>query len=123
MPIYAYRCNLCNFSKDILQKLSDKHLVICPECGENSFVRQLTAAGFVLKGSGWYVTDFKNDQKKEEKKRVTENSAENKPLEKNKKTKTSNSTDEKTKSSGGTDKNTSTSHDKSTSANNNVSKT
>tara|TARA_B100000214_G_C23898872_1_gene595501 strand:+ start:328 stop:699 length:372 start_codon:yes stop_codon:yes gene_type:complete len=123
MPIYAYRCNLCNFSKDILQKLSDKHLVICPECGENSFARQLTAAGFVLKGSGWYVTDFKNGQKKEEKKQVTENSAENKPLEKNKKTKTSNSTDEKTKSSGGTDKTTSTSHDKSTSANNNVSKT
>ena len=123
MPIYAYRCNLCNFSKDILQKLSDKHLVICPECGESSFARQLTAAGFVLKGSGWYVTDFKNGQKKEEKKQVTENSTENKPSEKNKKTNTSNPNGEKTKSSGVADQSTSSSNDKSTSASNNVSKT
>ncbi len=63
MPIYAYECSECGHAKDVLQKLSDKHLVVCPECGENSFSRQLTAAGFVLKGSGWYVTDFRDGQK------------------------------------------------------------
>jgi len=60
MPIYAYRCTSCGYEKDALQKLSDAPLVTCPECGEASFRKQLTAPGFQLKGSGWYATDFKN---------------------------------------------------------------
>jgi len=59
MPIYAYRCDACGFQKDCLQKLSDAPLKICPECGKDSFSKQLTSAGFQLKGSGWYATDFK----------------------------------------------------------------
>ena len=59
MPIYAYKCASCGFPKDVLQKLSDAPLSQCPSCGESSFKKQLTAAGFQLKGSGWYATDFK----------------------------------------------------------------
>jgi putative FmdB family regulatory protein len=59
MPIYAYRCEACGFAKDVLQKISDPQLTVCPECGKESFKKQLTAAGFQLKGSGWYVTDFR----------------------------------------------------------------
>lgn len=61
MPIYAYRCESCGFAKDVLQKVSDAPLSDCPECGKSSFKKQLTAAGFQLKGSGWYVTDFRNN--------------------------------------------------------------
>lgn len=60
MPIYAYRCEECGFSKDVLQKLSDEPLTVCPSCGKERFKKQLTAAAFQLKGSGWYETDFKN---------------------------------------------------------------
>ncbi|HYD79241.1 MAG TPA: FmdB family zinc ribbon protein [Paucimonas sp.] len=60
MPIYAYRCESCGFAKDVLQKVSDAPLSDCPECGQSSFKKQLTAAGFQLKGTGWYVTDFRN---------------------------------------------------------------
>jgi putative FmdB family regulatory protein len=60
MPIYAYRCIECGFAKDVLQKMSDEPLTICPECSKESFKKQVTAAGFQLKGSGWYVTDFRN---------------------------------------------------------------
>ncbi len=59
MPIYAYSCEACGFSKDVLQKLSDAPLVDCPSCGKPAFRKQVTAAGFQLKGSGWYATDFK----------------------------------------------------------------
>ncbi|MCE4062383.1 zinc ribbon domain-containing protein [Pandoraea sputorum] len=59
MPIYAYRCETCGFAKDVLQKMSDDPLTQCPECGKDSFRKQVTAAGFQLKGSGWYVTDFR----------------------------------------------------------------
>lgn len=59
MPIYAYRCTGCGHAKDVLQKISDAPLSVCPACGASSFVKQLTAAGFQLKGSGWYVTDFR----------------------------------------------------------------
>ena len=59
MPIYAYRCSECGHAKDVLQKMSDPVLSVCPACGTASFVKQVTAAGFQLKGSGWYVTDFK----------------------------------------------------------------
>jgi len=59
MPIYAYKCESCGFAKDVLQKISDPVLTDCPSCGKSSFQKQVTAAGFQLKGSGWYVTDFK----------------------------------------------------------------
>ena len=59
MPIYAYRCADCGHTKDVLQKLSDPVLTTCPSCGKEAFSKQLTAAGFQLKGSGWYVTDFR----------------------------------------------------------------
>lgn len=59
MPIYAYRCTACGHVKDVLQKMSDTVLTVCPACGASSFTKQLTAAGFQLKGSGWYVTDFR----------------------------------------------------------------
>ncbi len=60
MPIYAYRCETCGFTKDVLQKLSDPVLQQCPSCHADTFKRQLTAPGFQLKGSGWYATDFKS---------------------------------------------------------------
>jgi len=60
MPIYAYKCGSCGHAKDVLQKVSDAPLTTCPACGAGSFSKQITAAGFQLKGSGWYVTDFRN---------------------------------------------------------------
>jgi putative FmdB family regulatory protein len=60
MPIYAYKCSACGFAKDALQKMSDAPLTVCPACGASSFEKQVTAAGFQLKGSGWYVTDFRD---------------------------------------------------------------
>lgn len=59
MPIYAYRCGACGFEKDVLQKMSDDPLTICPSCGKDAYAKRVTAAGFQLKGSGWYVTDFR----------------------------------------------------------------
>ena len=59
MPIYAYRCASCGHSRDVLQKISDPQLTTCPACGAEQFQKQVTAAGFQLKGSGWYATDFK----------------------------------------------------------------
>ncbi|MEK9811675.1 MAG: FmdB family zinc ribbon protein [Bordetella sp.] len=64
MPIYAYACSACGHRQDILQKLSDAPLSECPQCHEASFSKQLTAPGFVLKGSGWYVTDFRDNGSK-----------------------------------------------------------
>jgi putative FmdB family regulatory protein len=60
MPIYAYRCATCGHTKDVLQRLSDPPLAECPACGAPRFEKQVTAAGFQLKGSGWYATDFRN---------------------------------------------------------------
>jgi putative FmdB family regulatory protein len=60
MPIYEYRCSECGAQKDVLQKISDAPLSECPECGKSTFSKQLSAAGFQLKGSGWYATDFKS---------------------------------------------------------------
>jgi putative FmdB family regulatory protein len=59
MPIYAYRCASCGHAKDVLQKMSDPVLTTCPACGAEAYAKQVTAAGFQLKGSGWYATDFK----------------------------------------------------------------
>ncbi len=63
MPIYAYRCSTCGHAKDVLQKISDPLLTTCPACGAETFEKQVTAAGFQLKGSGWYVTDFRGGDK------------------------------------------------------------
>jgi putative FmdB family regulatory protein len=60
MPIYEYRCSSCGFQKEYLQKVTDPVLTRCPECSKDTFSKMLTAAGFQLKGSGWYATDFKN---------------------------------------------------------------
>ena len=60
MPIYEYRCSSCGFQKEYLQKVSDPLLSVCPECSKETFGKMLTAAGFQLKGGGWYATDFKN---------------------------------------------------------------
>jgi len=59
MPIYEYRCDACGSQKEHLQKLSDPVLTDCPACGKASYNKLLSAAGFQLKGSGWYATDFK----------------------------------------------------------------
>jgi len=63
MPIYAYRCTNCGHAQDVLRKISDPPLSVCPACGAATFVKQVTAAGFQLKGSDWYVTDFRGDKK------------------------------------------------------------
>jgi putative FmdB family regulatory protein len=60
MPIYEYRCSSCGFQKEYLQKVTDPVKTVCPECGKKTFSKMLTAAGFQLKGSGWYATDFRN---------------------------------------------------------------
>lgn len=63
MPIYAYRCATCGHAQDVLQKISDPLLTVCPACGAATYEKQVTAAGFQLKGSGWYVTDFREGNK------------------------------------------------------------
>lgn len=63
MPIYEYRCAACGFQKEYLQRMNDAPLTDCPECGKRDFSKMVTAAGFQLKGSGWYATDFKNGAK------------------------------------------------------------
>jgi putative FmdB family regulatory protein len=60
MPIYAYKCSECGFEKDLIQKFSDAPLTVCLECNADAFARQLTAPVFQLKGTGWYVTDFRD---------------------------------------------------------------
>ncbi len=66
MPIYAYRCSQCGHQEDVLQKFSDAPLTVCSACGASAFSKQLTAPAFQLKGSGWYVTDFRDNGKKGE---------------------------------------------------------
>jgi putative FmdB family regulatory protein len=68
MPIYAYRCEDCGHAQDFLQKMSDPLIESCPSCASKSFRKQVTAAGFQLKGGGWYVTDFRDSGKKDAKK-------------------------------------------------------
>jgi putative FmdB family regulatory protein len=64
VPIYAYKCSACGHAEDVLQKISDPLLTQCPQCGQSTYAKQLTAAGFQLKGSGWYVTDFRGGDSK-----------------------------------------------------------
>jgi putative FmdB family regulatory protein len=71
MPIYAYKCESCGHAKDVLQKMSEPVLNVCPACGAATFRKQVTAAGFQLKGSGWYATDFRSGTTSGEKPAVT----------------------------------------------------
>src|SRR5688572_24828727 len=63
MPIYEYRCGECGFQKEYMQRMSDAPLTDCPKCGKSTFTKLVSAAGFQLKGTGWYATDFKNSAK------------------------------------------------------------
>lgn len=65
MPIYEYRCNSCGAEKEHLQKISDAPIAVCPVCGSGDYIKRISAAGFQLKGSGWYATDFKNNKTKQ----------------------------------------------------------
>ncbi len=67
MPIYEYRCSDCGREQEVLQKVSEPPLTICPACGKPGLQKLLSAAGFQLKGSGWYATDFKNKKAPEKK--------------------------------------------------------
>ena len=85
MPIYAYKCAECGHQMDVIRKVSDPPLTDCPNCGKSALVKQVTAAGFQLKGAGWYVTDFrdqgankKKDAAKADEKPATEQSADSK---------------------------------------------
>jgi putative FmdB family regulatory protein len=60
MPIYEYRCSSCGAQDDVIQKMSDAPLTTCPVCGKETYAKQVSSAGFQLKGDGYYVTDFKN---------------------------------------------------------------
>jgi putative FmdB family regulatory protein len=72
MPIYQYRCSVCGQEHEALQKASEPPLTECPACGKPGLKKALTAAGFQLKGSGWYATDFKGGTKKPEEKKKSE---------------------------------------------------
>lgn len=75
MPIYEYRCEVCGHQEEHLQKVSEAPLTVCPACGKRKYRKQLSAAGFQLKGTGWYATDFKSGSKKSEKTEKTEKTA------------------------------------------------
>jgi len=64
MPIYEYQCSDCHHAVDLIQKVNDPEVTQCPDCGKESLVRLVSAAGFQLKGTGWYATDFKTDPNK-----------------------------------------------------------
>ena len=99
MPIYEYRCSACGHQEDFLQKVSDPVLSQCPACGKATFEKQRSAAGFQLKGSGWYATDFKSKkpaEKKSEAKTETKTEAKTE-------TKTETSTETKPKTAATTD--------------------
>ena len=72
MPIYEYRCKQCGHQLEAFQKMSEDPLTECPECHEAALQKLVSAAGFQLKGTGWYVTDFRNKSKPEEKKTTTD---------------------------------------------------
>jgi putative FmdB family regulatory protein len=93
MPIYEYRCSLCGQEHEALQKVSEPPLVDCPSCGKPGLQKLLTAAGFQLKGGGWYATDFKGAAKKKSEEKKTESKPE---------TKTETKTDTKPKSEAAT---------------------
>jgi putative FmdB family regulatory protein len=96
MPIYAYKCTSCGYAKDVLQKVSDAPLTQCPQCEAVTFAKQLTAAGFQLRGSGWYATDFKNGSSKNN----NNGAGDSKASESGSKGSTSGAADSKTSESG-----------------------
>jgi len=75
MPIYEYRCASCGVEKELLRKISDAPLTTCPDCGKDTFEKQVSAAGFQLKGSGWYASDFKGGNKPAAKETASETPA------------------------------------------------
>lgn len=79
MPIYEYLCNSCGAEKEHLQKINDAPIAVCPVCGSNNYTKLISAAGFQLKGSGWYVTDFKNKTKSAETKPAAKENTESTP--------------------------------------------
>lgn len=81
MPIYEYRCGACGHEKEVLQRMSDKPLAKCPKCGKRTFHKLVSAAGFHLKGTGWYATDFKNSGAKPAGKKDKSGSKQDKPAD------------------------------------------
>lgn len=79
MPIYEYFCNSCGAEKEHLQKISDAPIAVCPVCNSSNYVKRISAAGFQLKGSGWYATDFKNKAKPADTKPTAKESTESTP--------------------------------------------
>jgi putative FmdB family regulatory protein len=79
MPIYEYRCLECQHQDEHLQKVSDPVLTVCPACGKEAYKKLLSAAGFQLKGSGWYATDFKSKPAEKKTETKTETKADAKP--------------------------------------------
>ncbi len=79
MPIYEYRCEDCGHQLEALQKMSDKPLTDCPECGKPALKKQVSAAGFRLSGSGWYETDFKSGNKRNLAEKESSSKSESKP--------------------------------------------
>lgn len=99
MPIYAYKCAECGHQMDVIRKVSDPPLTDCPSCGKSALVKQVTAAGFQLKGAGWYVTDFRDQgsAKKKDEAKTDEKAATEQPVDAKAETKSD------TKADGGTD--------------------
>jgi putative FmdB family regulatory protein len=99
MPIYAYKCAECGHQMDVIRKVSDPPLTECPSCGKSALVKQVTAAGFQLKGAGWYVTDFrdKGSAKKKDEGKTDDKAATEQPTESKAETKSD------TKGDGGAD--------------------
>ena len=99
MPIYAYKCAECGHQMDVIRKVSDPPLTDCPSCGKAALVKQVTAAGFQLKGAGWYVTDFRDQgsAKKKDEAKTDEKAATEQPVDAKAETKSD------TKADGGTD--------------------
>ena len=93
MPIYEYRCEACGHQEEFLQKVSEPPLTKCPACKKKTFKKLLSAAGFQLKGSGWYATDFRNNGKK-----PSEKKTDVKPAEGKSESKTESKPDSKTES-------------------------
>ena len=96
MPIYPYLCHACGHEFERLQKVGDAPLVQCPDCGENSLRKKLTAAAFHLKGTGWYETDFKNKGANKAAGKATAGDTDAKPAEKTGETKSTDSGSDKT---------------------------
>ncbi len=97
MPIYEYQCNACHYTFDKRQKMSDAPLSKCPECGQDKVDKLVSAAGFQLKGTGWYVTDFKDKSKPSDK---PADKAADKKLDNKKPNKTPKKIDKKANTSG-----------------------